>query len=59
MIGSLMWRPFDSRFQDLLKQLEFHDQLFRGEVALAHLHQTVTGQDAESAERLLADQERK
>lgn len=38
IFASLVWKPFDSRFQDLLEQLSYHRQLLRDEMVLAEYH---------------------
>jgi hypothetical protein len=40
VIGQLLWQPFDNRFSNFLKRLQFHYQVFESE--MAHLHSVNT-----------------
>lgn len=62
----LFWRPFDLRFEDLLKQLEFHARIARTELDLANIYagieersKSCAERDAIAAERVEAEIERK
>ena len=35
IVGSLMWKPYDSRFDGLLKSLDLHSRLVRDEILIA------------------------
>jgi len=58
VIGSLMWKPFDTRFQHIIDRLTFYQQLLKDEINLANLQETYKNSAAISAECLKADCER-
>lgn len=51
-MASLLWKPYDVRFQDLLNQLKAHRALFHHELQLAHYLATKTAAEAEKDERV-------
>jgi hypothetical protein len=59
VIGSLMWKPFDTRFQHTIDRLTFYQQLLKDEISLANLQETYKNSAVISAECLKADCERR
>jgi hypothetical protein len=37
VVGELLWKPFDIRFQDILERLKFHQSVLRDELKWAKL----------------------
>lgn len=54
VIGELFWKPFESRFQDLLEQLNFHRELVKDEFILAQFQQAEAARREELEERVKA-----
>ena len=40
VVTGLFWKPFDARFEDLLDDLRFHQDLVKSEMLLAEMHDT-------------------
>jgi DNA-binding protein H-NS len=56
--SSLAWRPFDTRFGDLLDQIAFHQSLVRDELDLARTISLNHSEEAAKKEQALAEKER-
>lgn len=54
IIASLLWKPYDVRFQDLLSQLKTHRTLLQDELQLAHYLATKAAVEVEKDERVKA-----
>ncbi|KAL1874561.1 hypothetical protein Daus18300_003580 [Diaporthe australafricana] len=56
-IGRLLWRPFDTQYQDLLRRLRQHKEIFELEVSLASAEEIMRRMD--KYEKEVLDAERK
>jgi hypothetical protein len=54
VIGDLMWKPFDSRFSDILHRLENHRKALYEEVHLWHFNASARARARAAADRHLA-----
>jgi hypothetical protein len=37
VVGDLLWRPFENRFQDILERMSFHQMVLKDELNLASM----------------------
>lgn len=55
VIGELIWKPFESRFGELLERFNFHRELVKDEFLIAQFQQADAARRAETEERNKAE----
>jgi hypothetical protein len=56
VIGQLLWRPFDVRFENFLGRLKFHRQVLQDEQNIIHLKTLVSSIELQAEERKQAEE---
>ena len=55
IVGGLLWKPFESRFKELLEQLDFHRELVKDEFLISQFQQAEVARRDEIEERRKAE----
>jgi hypothetical protein len=58
VVFSLMWKPFDAFFEEILQELRFHSDLVKEELTLVQLELSITHNQSDVEERRRAAEDR-